>query len=134
MGRRVTMGLLFYPRGGSAQVILYLAAALKDGGWSPDLVCGSLGSPESGRMRRRSSPASRSHAGDYGPPVAAFEAGRDPVAEPFGMHPSFEDRAGVPDRLFAAVSPELGDGLTAAWAKLLERSGLPRRRSYTCTI
>ena len=61
---------------------------------------------------------------DYGPAVAAFEAGRDPVAEPFGMHPSFEDRPGVPDRLFAAVSPELGNGLTAAWAELIERSGL----------
>ncbi len=124
MGRRVTMGLLFYPRGGSAQVIRYLAAALKDGGWSPNLVCGSLGKPGERTHAETFFSGIEVTAGDYGPAVAAFEAGRDPIAEPFGMHPSFEDRPGVPDRLFAAVSPELGDGLTAAWARLIERSGL----------
>ncbi|MBA3263161.1 MAG: glycosyltransferase family 4 protein [Thermoleophilaceae bacterium] len=124
MSRRVTMGLLFYPRGGSAQVIRYLAAALKGVGWSPNLVCGSLG--ESGERTHAETFFSGMEvtAADYGPAVAAFEAGRDPVAEPFGMHPSFEDRPDVPDRLFAAVSPELGNGLTAAWAELIERSGL----------
>ena len=39
------MGLLFFPRGGSAQVARYLAVALGDAGWSVPLVAGSLGAP-----------------------------------------------------------------------------------------
>src|SRR3954462_6220416 len=37
---RVVMGLLFFPRGGSAQVARYLAVALGDAGWSVPLVTG----------------------------------------------------------------------------------------------
>ena len=70
-----------------------------------------------------SSPASTVTAGDYGPAVAAYEAGRDPLAEPSDA-PVLRGPPGAPDRLFAAVSPELGDGLSAAWATLVERSGL----------
>jgi hypothetical protein len=39
------MGLLFYPRGGSAQVARYLAAALDRKGWPVRLFTGSLGEP-----------------------------------------------------------------------------------------
>ena len=41
----VVMGLLFFPRGGSAQVVRYLATALVDADWSVELVTGSLGDP-----------------------------------------------------------------------------------------
>ncbi len=120
MRRHVTMGLLFYPRGGSAQVIRYLAAALEDGEWSTALVCGSLG--EQGAPTHAASffEGIEVHALDYGPAVEAFERGEDPVAHDPPMHPSFEDRPDVPDRVFAAVSPALGDHLTAAWARFLE--------------
>ena len=40
---RVVMGLLFFPRGGSAQVARYLAPCLSDAGWTVSLVTGSLG-------------------------------------------------------------------------------------------
>ena len=39
------MALLFYPRGGSAQVARYLAAALDRKGWPVRLFTGSLGEP-----------------------------------------------------------------------------------------
>jgi D-inositol-3-phosphate glycosyltransferase len=39
------MGLLFYPRGGSAQVARYLAAALERKDWPVRLFAGSLGEP-----------------------------------------------------------------------------------------
>ena len=55
------------------------------------------------------------HPVDYNPAVEAYREGRDPIAEPVPFHPSFEDRPGVPDRVFAAVSPELGDHLAAFW-------------------
>jgi len=37
------MGLLFFPRGGSAQVARYLVPALEGAGWEAALVGGSLG-------------------------------------------------------------------------------------------
>ena len=39
------MGLMFYPRGGSAQVAAYLSRALGGIRWEVVLASGSLGSP-----------------------------------------------------------------------------------------
>ena len=119
MGRRVAMGLLFYPRGGSAQVIRYLAAALVAEAWETSLVCGSLGEPGDRRHAGTFFSCLEVEAMDYRPAVAAWDRGRDPVAEPVPMHPSYEDRPGVPDRVFAAVAPELEAHLTAAWERPL---------------
>jgi len=119
MSRRVTMGLLFYPRGGSAQVIRYLAAALGREGWRTSLVCGSLGEPGDRRHAETFFADLDVSAVDYRPAIAAFDAGRDPIAEPAPMHPSYEDRPAVPDRVFAAVAPELGEHLASAWEGLL---------------
>ena len=113
------MGLLFYPRGGSAQVIKYLAAALEGQGWSAELVCGSLGAPGERTHAQTFFEGIEVHAADYTPAVEAYERGEDPIAFDFPMHPSFEDRPGVPDRVFAAVSPELGDHLVDAWARFV---------------
>ncbi|MCU1369815.1 MAG: glycosyltransferase family 1 protein [Ilumatobacteraceae bacterium] len=41
--------------------------------------------------------------------AARFEAGGDAIAAPLPMHPSYEDRAGVPDVVFASVAHELAD-------------------------
>ena len=117
MDRRVAMGLLFYPRGGSAQVIRYLTSALGRAGWSASLTCGSLGDPGDRRHAETFFAGLDVCALDYGPAVAAWEAGRDPIAEPVPMHPSYEDRPGVPDRLFAAVAPQLADHMAAAWER-----------------
>jgi glycosyltransferase involved in cell wall biosynthesis len=113
------MGLLFYPRGGSAQVIRYLAAALGRAEWSVSVLCGSLGEPGDRRHAETFFAGLDVAAVDYGPAIEAFEAGRDSIAEPWPMHPSYEERPGVPDRLFAAVSPELGEHLASAWERLL---------------
>jgi len=114
------MGLLFYPRGGSAQVVKYLASALEGEGWSTELVCGSLGRPGERTHAQTFFEGIDVHAVDYTPAVAAYERGEDPIAFDFPMHPSFEDRPGVPDRVFPAVSPELGNHLADAWARFLE--------------
>lgn len=120
MRRHVTMGLLFYPRGGSAQVVRYLVDALEDAGWSTELVCGSLGKPGDATHAGTFLEGITVRALDYSPAVEAFGRGEDPVAHDPPMHPSFEDRPDVPDRLLAAVSPELGDHLVGAWARFLE--------------
>ena len=116
------MGLLFYPRGGSAQVVRYLRAALADAGWSSDLVCGSLGA--SGEPTNAASffEGAGVHALGYDPALAAFGRGEDPIAHDPPMHPSYEDRADVPDRVFASVSPALGDHITDAWERFLRDS------------
>ena len=104
MGGRVQMGLLFYPRGGSAQVIRYLAAALGRAGWSIAFCAGRSASRATARHAETFFAGLDVQAVDYGPALEAFEAGRDPIAEPWPMHPSYEERPGVPDRVFGAVS------------------------------
>lgn len=120
MNRHVAMGLLFYPRGGSAQVALYLARALERADWHTELICGSLG-PEGERTNAGTFfKGIDVHAVDYDPAIAAAEEGSDPVAADFPLHPSFEDRLDASDRVFAAVTPELGDHLVDAWAAFVD--------------
>jgi D-inositol-3-phosphate glycosyltransferase len=119
MSPKVTMGLLFYPRGGSAQVVRYLRAALVGEGWSSELVCGSLGAPGEPTNAASFFGDAGVRALDYGPALAAFGRGEDPIAHDPPMHPSYEDRADVPDRVFAAVAPALGDHITDAWERFL---------------
>ena len=120
MDRRVAMGLLFYPRGGSAQVALYLAFALRRAGWTTELLCGSLGSAGQRTHAATFFDGISVRPADYDPALAAFERGEDPIAQPFPLHPSYEDRPGGADRIFTAVSPELGEHLADAWAQLMD--------------
>ena len=120
------MGLLFFPRGGSAQVARYLAAALGDAGWSVSLVAGSLGPAGQG------SHAPTFFAGidlqylDYTAAVAGFETGASAVAAPVPMHPSYEDREGAPDPVLAAVDPALADHLASVWEAPFAAAGADR--------
>ena len=52
----------------------------------------------------------------YDDAVARWQRGEDPMDAPFPMHPSYEEREGVPDRSFTRVSPEQGERMVAAWA------------------
>ena len=107
----IVMGLLFFPRGGSAQVTRYLAPCLADAGWTVSLVTGSLG-----RV------GEETHA-------ATFFAGLDDLhpldysAPGVPMHPSYEDRPGAPDRVLARVPPSEASGLAARWDGLLVAAG-----------
>ena len=62
---------------------------------------------------------------DYRSALEAWRQGRDPVAEPVPMHPSYEDRPDVPDRIFTSVSPELGRHLASAWERPLSATARP---------
>ena len=116
---RVVMALLFFPRGGSAQVARYLSRALGENGWDVTVACGSLGEP-----------GDQSHAQtfyrgldvrplDYTPAASA----PDPLAADPPFHPSYEDRAGAPDRVFAQVDEAGFERLTAAWTAELDAAG-----------
>jgi glycosyltransferase involved in cell wall biosynthesis len=115
----VGTGLFFYPRGGSAQVGRYLSRALLKRGWSVPLVAGSLGERGERTNAETFFRGLDVYPVRYDAAVAAYSRGRDPIAEPLPLHPSFEDRPNVPDRVFAAVSPTLGDHLVAAWERIV---------------
>jgi len=126
MGRhRVVMTLAFYPRGGSAQVVRYLGGELEMLGHEVTVCCGSLG------PRGSSSHAETFFAGldvqalDFTEAETWFEQGRDPMAAPVPFHPSFEDRPGRPDGVFASLDDNTHQRQVAVWQSLLEQVGLP---------
>jgi glycosyltransferase involved in cell wall biosynthesis len=116
---RVVSALFFFPRGGSAQVARALARALPAAGWQTTLAAGSLG--------QRGEPAHAEsffagidvHALDYSPALELAE----PLAAPVPFPPSYEDRPGAPDRVFAAVDDAAHERLAAAWVDALARAG-----------
>jgi glycosyltransferase involved in cell wall biosynthesis len=115
----VLQGFSFFPRGGSAQVVRYLTAALSEAGWSPRIVAGSLGTP--GNL----SHAATFFAGlplspvDFTDALDAWQRGEDPLDQPVPLHASYEDKPGAPDRIFAAVSPEVATRQVGSWRRVL---------------
>src|SRR5687768_8560462 len=118
---RVLMGLMFYPRGGSAQVTRALARHLPARGWDATVVSGSLGSGGH-------SDAERFFSGLDLQTVDYTEAAQasDPLAHDPPMHPSYEDRDGAADRVFARVDDAGYERLVTTWASELERAGAAR--------
>lgn len=123
---RVVMGLLFYPRGGSAYVVRYLSPALARAGWTVSLAVGSLGNAGEETNAGSFFAGLDVHFLDSTDAVRAFEAGGDPIAAPQPMHPSYEDRAGVPDVVFASVPPDLAVHLASVWESPLRAAGAER--------
>ena len=99
------MGLLFYPRGGSAHVARNLATRA---------AAGRLGRHDRLRARSRST----DHPGDARSFYADLEVcpvdmtraleARDPMAADPPLHPSYEDREDAPDRVFALLDDDAG--------------------------
>jgi glycosyltransferase involved in cell wall biosynthesis len=117
---RVVMALLFFPRGGSAQVARYVARALPNAGWDVTLVAGSLGKE-----------GHASHAGSFFKGVEDVRAvdyteardAPDPLAADPPFQPSFEDREDAPDRVFASVDDEAYERLVTTWEGVLREAG-----------
>jgi glycosyltransferase involved in cell wall biosynthesis len=121
------MGLLFYPRGGSAQVARYLSHALARQGRPVTLVSGSLGASGTHGNAASFFAGIDTVSGPYDDAVARFARGDDPMDAPFPMQPSYEKREGVPDRSFTLVSPQQGERMVAAWSRLIAASPELRR-------
>jgi glycosyltransferase involved in cell wall biosynthesis len=115
------MGIIFYPRGGSAQVVRYLSRALIGLGHRVHLLTGTLkdSDPEhDARIFYQDIPLSLV---DYTPAYETFNRGENPISETLEVpfHPSYEDKPGVPDRVFYKVKPSEYDGLLKCWKKAL---------------
>jgi glycosyltransferase involved in cell wall biosynthesis len=104
---RVLSALMFFPRGGSAHVTRALARELPAHGCDVTVVSGSL--PGLGDAERFYEGCDV-HA-------VRFDRGDAP------MHPSYEDRADAPDRVFAALDNEAYEAHVAAWSSALEEAG-----------
>jgi glycosyltransferase involved in cell wall biosynthesis len=114
------MGLMFFPRGGSSQVARYVARALPGAGWDVTLVVGSLGEEgEASNAATFFEGVEDLRPVDY---TAARDA-PDPLAADPPFQPSFEDRPGAPDRVFAAVDDEAYERLVSTWDRLLREAG-----------
>jgi glycosyltransferase involved in cell wall biosynthesis len=110
------MALAFFPRGGSAHVARNLAAALPAAGWDVTVVSGSL----AGRGDARDF-----YAGLDVRPVdmTAAAAAPDPMAADPPLHPSYEDRPGAADRVFAELDDAAFERQVASWARELRAAG-----------
>jgi glycosyltransferase involved in cell wall biosynthesis len=119
---RVLSAIMFYPRGGSSHAARALARGLRERGCSVTLLAGS---------RSDLGPHADARA-FYGPDVqpAEFDAALrspDPIRfqGPPGsvpMHPSFEDRPGAPDRVFATLDDLDFERQVEAWSHELSRA------------
>jgi D-inositol-3-phosphate glycosyltransferase len=112
---RVVMGLLFFPRGGSAYVARYLSGALSEAGWDVALVCGSLGLPGADTHAGTFFAGADVHDVDYTDALNVFRAGGSAIAAPLPMQPSYEDRIDAPDVVLSSVAPGLADHLSSVW-------------------
>jgi glycosyltransferase involved in cell wall biosynthesis len=113
------MGLLFYPRGGSAHVARNLAAALPRAGWDVTVLSGSVSVPG------RPGDAAAFYRGlDIRPldMTRALQA-PDPMSAEPPLHPSYEDRPGAPDRVFAELDAADAEHQVATWARALQSVG-----------
>ena len=113
------MALAFFPRGGSAQVARYLARFLPRSGWEASIACGSLGPPGAESNAASFYAGLDVHALDYTRAASA----PDPLTAEPPFQPSFEDRAGAPDRVFAAVDDTVYERLVATWETQLADAG-----------
>ena len=117
------MGLLFWPRGGSAQVARYLARALQVRGTAVQLAVGSLGDPgDHGHAQTFFGDGCSISPLHYDDAIAEWRSGADPMDAAVPLHPSFEAKPGVPDRVMTSVSKEQLAHATDVWHRHLSSS------------
>jgi glycosyltransferase involved in cell wall biosynthesis len=115
---RALLGLLFFPRGGSAHVARALARRLPELGWEVTLLTGSLGHGGHSDARR--------FYGGLDPRVVDYTeaaGAADPLAADPPMQPSYEDRADAPDPVFARVDDAAYERLVSTWSAALADAG-----------
>jgi glycosyltransferase involved in cell wall biosynthesis len=112
---RVVCGLFFFPRGGSAEVARALARALPDTGWGVTVAAGSRGRP-----------GDLSHAEGFFHGLDLVPVDYTPSAPPgqggMPFPPSYEDKPGAPDRVFALIDDNEYEQLVAVWTQALHKA------------
>jgi len=119
---KILMSLIFYPRGGSAQVARYLSRALIELGHEVRLITGTLhdGDPQhDANVFFQDVPLTLV---DYTDAWRGFEQGEDPLSDKWEVpfHPSYEDKSGVPDRVFYKLTDAEYTALLRCWTGVFE--------------
>ncbi len=119
---KILMSLIFYPRGGSAQVARYLSRALIEQGHEVHLITGTLrdGDPQhDAEVFFEDIPLTLV---DYTDAWRGFEQGEDPLSDKWEVpfHPSYEDKSGVPDRVFYKLTDAEYRALLRCWTGVFE--------------
>lgn len=118
------MGISFFPRGGSAQVVRYLAAALPAVRWHPTILTGSLGPAGSESNANTFYKGLDVASADFTAVWEGARHGHDPMRAAVPMHPSFEDRAGAPDRICTSLSDDEARLQVDLWDRMLHENGM----------
>jgi glycosyltransferase involved in cell wall biosynthesis len=116
----IAMGFYFFPRGGSAQVARYLCRALGGSQYAPTLFTGSMGSPADGSNADKFFSGIRCHSLDYTPARSEWCATGDAMASAVPMPASYEDKPGVPDRIFFDLDAAAFDRQVASWTRFFK--------------
>lgn len=111
----IVMGFYYFPRGGSAQVVRYLSRALVGTRWRPTLFAGSLGGPAENSNAHRFFGDIDCHSLDFSAAQSQWRAGGDPMAELVPMPASYENKTGVPDRIFFDLDDAAYDRQVDSW-------------------
>ncbi len=111
----ILMGFYYFPRGGSAQVVRYLSRALGGTRWRPTLFAGSLGGPTESSNAHHFFGDIDCHSLDFSAAQSQWRAGGDPMAETVPMPASYEDKPGVPDRIFFDLDDAAYDRQVVSW-------------------
>ncbi len=122
----VLSAIMFSPRGGSAAAARALARELPRLGWDLRLLSGSrpdLGPEGDARRYYRDVPLD---VVEFELPWASAD-GADPLkAHRAPLHPSYEDRPGAPDRVFASLDDLELEHHVRAWGAALHSAGARR--------
>src|SRR3954449_10774945 len=122
MDRRLLSAIMFSPRGGSAHVTRALLRQLTDLGWSPWLVSGSRSDLGGDADARLFYDGLDLHPVDFAPALSTPDPLR-PLGDVVPMHPSFEQREGAPDVVFASLDDLEFQRQVRAWSGQLDEAG-----------
>lgn len=117
---RVLSAILFDPRGGSADELRSLSRCLGAREVQVRILAGSQPGPGDARKFF----GKDVHAVDFGPALARGDPmGFEGRAGTAPMHPSYEDRSGAPDKVFAKLDDPDYERQVRAWGRELLRAG-----------
>lgn len=123
MAPTVLSAILFSPRGGSAHAARALSRGLRQRGWEVRLVAGSqsdlLGDGDAKEFYGEETYAVRFDAALASSQPMRYEGATGTAP----MHPSYEDRPGAPDKVFAGLDDSDYERQVRAWERALQDAG-----------
>ncbi len=119
---RILQCMVFYPRGGSAQVVRYLSRALMDLGHEVHVATGSLSDGDPQHEASTFYGEIPLTIADYTEAWQGYKSGKNAISPEWTVpfHPSYEDKPDVPDRAFYKVNSDEYAALRRSWEVLFQ--------------